>query len=101
PQKLQAMVLAGGYGRGEGGVLKTDQGDQPYNDLEFYLLLDGNRLLNERRYQQSLHQLSASLSPSAGLQVEFKIDSLPRLRRRSISMFAHLLLYAVRLLFVC
>src|SRR5580692_3959935 len=29
--KLEAIVLGGGYGRGEGGVLRTEGGDQPYN----------------------------------------------------------------------
>ena len=47
--KLQALVLAGGYGRGEGGVLRTAAGDQPYNDLEFYVFTRGSRLLNEYR----------------------------------------------------
>jgi hypothetical protein len=43
PRKLQALVLGGGYGRGEGGVLQTDNGDQPYNDLEFYMFLEAVR----------------------------------------------------------
>ena len=33
--RLDGILLGGGYGRGEGGVLKTAAGDQPYNDLEF------------------------------------------------------------------
>src|SRR6185437_1721005 len=40
--KLEALVLGGGYGRGQGGVLKTNSGDAPYNDLEFYVFLRGN-----------------------------------------------------------
>src|SRR5882762_1805177 len=42
--KLEAVVLGGGYGRGEGGVLRTVRGDQPYNDIEFYVFLRGSRL---------------------------------------------------------
>src|SRR5439155_19762094 len=33
-RKLEAVLLGGGYGRGEGGVLRTPAGDRPYNDLE-------------------------------------------------------------------
>src|ERR1700733_12464238 len=44
---LAAIVLGGGYGRGEGGVLKTEAGDQPYNDLEFYVFVRGDRLWQE------------------------------------------------------
>ena len=34
--KFQALLLAGGYGRGEGGVLSTPDGDAPYNDPSFF-----------------------------------------------------------------
>ena len=33
PRKLHALVLAGGYGRGEGGVLRTDSGDEAITTL--------------------------------------------------------------------
>src|SRR6266571_2140097 len=48
-EKLEAILLGGGYGRGEGGVLKTESDDRPYNDLEFYVCLRGNVWLNEQR----------------------------------------------------
>ncbi|HSU57292.1 MAG TPA: glycosyltransferase [Candidatus Dormibacteraeota bacterium] len=87
--KLEALVLGGGYGRGEGGVLKTQAGDRPYNDLEFYVFLRGNRLLNERSFNPGLEKLGQRLSNQAGLHVEFKIDSLPRFRAASISLFSY------------
>src|SRR5882757_8842568 len=48
--RLEGILLGGGYGRGEGGVLRTPDGDQPYNDLEFYVLLRGPAMINEWRY---------------------------------------------------
>src|SRR5690242_3177119 len=57
PHKLEALLLGGGYGRGEGGVLKTAAGDRPYNDLEFYVFIRGNDLLNEKFYGAALHRL--------------------------------------------
>ena len=128
-RKLEALLLGGGYGRGEGGVLKTETGegirkrdlsagdkeverrspapplpgeragvrailhpsvltvDKPYNDLEFYVFLRGNTLLNERRYRAALHDLAERLTPGAGVEVEFKILSLPKLRRSPATMF--------------
>jgi len=86
-KKLEAVVLGGGYGRGEGGLLKSENGDRPYNDLEFYVLIRGNHLLNDRRYFAALHDLAARLSSTAGVDVEFKILSLAKLRRSPISMF--------------
>ena len=86
---LEALVLAGGYGRGEGGVIKTAYGDAPYNDMELYVFLRGNRLLNEMRFGKRLHTLGDELSPLASVTVEFKIDSLHELRRRPVSMFSY------------
>src|SRR5690349_16411988 len=74
--KLEAVVLAGGYGRGQGGVLKSPKGDQPYNDLEFYVFLYGPVWFNARRYGHALRALGEQLSPETDVHVEFKIDSL-------------------------
>lgn len=85
--KLEGLVLAGGYGRGEGGVLRENGADAPYNDLEFFVFVRGSTVLNDRRYKQPLHALGERLSPDAGLDVEFKILSLTKLRRSRVSMF--------------
>jgi rhamnosyltransferase len=86
---LDGLVLAGGYGRGEGGVLAAGDHERPYNDLEFYVFVRGNRLLGEWWYQTGLRALGEELSLDAGLHVEFKVDSLPCLRSRPVSMFSH------------
>jgi len=85
--KLDGILLGGGYGRGEGGVLKTATGDQPYNDLEFYVFIRGNAILAERKFRHPLHELGENLSPEAGLEVEFKVLTLEKLRRSAPSMF--------------
>lgn len=86
-EKLDGVLLGGGYGRGEGGVLKTAAGDQPYNDLEFYVFVRGNAILAERKFRQPLHALGEHLSPDAGLEVEFKVLTLDKLRRSAPNMF--------------
>jgi hypothetical protein len=98
-RKLVAIVLGGGYGRGEGGVLRTEAGDQPYNDLEFYLFLRGNRLWQLHRYGRILHELGDLLSVEVGLQVEFKIDCVDRWRGSPISMFSYDLVSGHRVIF--
>ena len=87
--RLDGLALGGGYGRGEGGVLKTPGGDQPYNDLEFYVFVRDHPWLNERRYGRSLHKLSEELLPKAGIELEFKITSLAALRHVPQSLFYH------------
>lgn len=85
--RLEGIALAGGYGRGEGGVLRSERGDQPYNDLEFFVFIRGSTLLNDRRYKAALHKLGDRLTPSAGIEVEFTIISSAALRRAKPSMF--------------
>ncbi|MGV3775063.1 MAG: hypothetical protein ACO1QB_19355 [Verrucomicrobiales bacterium] len=90
--KLELLLLAGGYGRGEGGVLKTNSEDAPYNDLEFYVFLSGNRILNQKRLGQSIHHLGEELTTELGIEVEFKIASLKELEASPVTMFTYDLL---------
>ena len=85
--KLEGLALAGGYGRGEGGVLRENGQELPYNDLEFFVFMRGSTLINDRRFKASLHKLGESLSHVVGLDVEFKILSTARLRHSPVSMF--------------
>jgi hypothetical protein len=87
--RLEGILLGGGYGRGEGGVFKTENGDQPYNDLEYYVLIRGPAVLNERRYRAALETLAHELSAEARIEVEFKILSLARLRSDPATMFSY------------
>lgn len=86
-RQFAGLLLGGGYGRGEGGVLRTAAGDQPYNDLEFYVFVHGSLLLAERRWSGALHQLGESLAPAAGLEVEFKLITTGKLQRSETTMF--------------
>ena len=88
-ERLDALLLGGGYGRGQGGVLKTPSGDKPYNDLEFYVCVKGNEVFNQQRYRRAIHHLGETLSPEAGLEVEFKITSLARLQKVPPTMFSY------------
>ena len=84
---LEGILLGGGYGRGEGGVLKGPNGDLPYNDMEFYVFLRGNRFLNERRFVPPLSELAHRLSAEANVEVELKVLSFRKLRASGPSMF--------------
>ncbi len=86
-ERLEGVVLGGGYGRGEGGVLREAGREAPYNDMEFYVFVRGSALLAERAFREPLRHLGHSLSPRAGLEVEFKVLSIDKLRRSRPSMF--------------
>jgi len=94
---LQALALAGGYGRGEGGVLKTQSGDAPYNDLEFFLFLSGSSRLHERRYGAAMHELEQRMTKKIGIDVEFKIASLASIAAGQTTMFTYDLVHGHRI----
>jgi len=98
PRRLEALLLGGGYGRGEGGVLKTSSGDRPYNDLEFYVFISGNRLLNRRRFVPPLNRLVHELNELAQVELEFHIIPSAQLRKSEPSMFYYDLVAGHRLL---
>jgi hypothetical protein len=85
--RLEAVLLGGGYGRGEGGVLQTQEGDRPYNDLEFYVCVNGNQFFRRRQYQTRLHHLAAELTGMIGIDVEFQVISRQCLAQAETSMF--------------
>ena len=86
---LQAVILGGGYGRGEGGVLRGPAGDRPYNDLEFYVAIKGSRHLNELRFHRRLEVLGEILTHLADVEIEFKITSIEEMGAKPASMFAY------------
>lgn len=88
-RRNDGLLLGGGYGRGEGGVLRAEDGDHPYNDLDFYVFLPGTRWLNEKCHARALRRAGEELTSLAGIEAEFKIESLARLRRSPISMFSY------------
>ena len=80
--QLTGVVLGGGYGRGEGGVFRTLAGDQPYNDLEFYVFTQGSDASGA-----DWHGLAEKLTAVAGIDVEFKLLPLAKLCRATPNMF--------------
>jgi hypothetical protein len=86
---LEAIVLGGGYGRGEGGVWRTAAGDEPYNDLEFYIFVPEPLLLRERQYRRRIQELTHAWSEKCGLEFEAKILSFQKIERSVVTMFYH------------
>jgi len=68
---LQAVVLGGGYGRGEGGVLHTPGGSRLYNDLDFFVFTRDADPRTAARIGETLKQLSARREKDLGIAVDF------------------------------
>ncbi|GAB5558399.1 MAG: hypothetical protein SynsKO_00460 [Synoicihabitans sp.] len=86
-----ALVLSGGYGRGEGGVFRGHDGvAQLYNDLEFYLFTQSDQIPDG--VTSWCHQEERDGTEELGIDVEFKCLGIDALRQGEPSMFYYDLL---------
>lgn len=91
-----ALVLAGGYGRGEGGVFRATE-DAPaelYNDVEFFLFLKPGA--DASAAAGWCEGWEKSGTAELGIDVEFKRDAAGVLRDGAPTMFWHDLLQGHR-----
>jgi hypothetical protein len=91
-----ALVLAGGYGRGEGGVFREREGGEAelYNDVEFFLFLrPGADAGAAGRWCEGWEKAGTA---ELGVDVEFKRDAAGVLRDGAPTMFWHDLLQGHR-----
>ena len=79
---LRAVVLGGGYGRGEGGVLHAPSGSRLYNDLDFFVFSEGADAGDSARIDAALKELSVRWGEKLGIAADFgPVKNLSSLRR--------------------
>jgi hypothetical protein len=66
-ENLTALVLGGGYGRGEGGVLLVDGEERPYNDLDLILIVRRKGSVAWRELDGIQHKYESLV----GIQIDF------------------------------
>lgn len=86
---LRGIALGGGYGRGEGGVLRDEEFhcDRPYNDVEFFVFTRGPGQLVRRLWAARVDALGHTLTERHGIEVEMRLLGGGELRRAKPSMF--------------
>ncbi|MEI8341749.1 MAG: hypothetical protein WCH43_09475 [Verrucomicrobiota bacterium] len=96
---VRALLLAGGYGRGEGGVFRESEHSAPqlYNDLEFFVLIADHAPLAPVEAWCATHAHRGE--EKTGIEVEFKLLRRSALSQGAPSMFFYDLLSANRLVF--
>lgn len=82
---LTSILLAGGYGRHEGGVLEEDGKLRLHNNLDVVVIVEtpGDR----KRYQRILEWYQPTASEMFGVDVDLSINSLQQVMRNQHTMF--------------
>lgn len=65
--RLVALILGGGYGRGEGAVVHRNGIEMPYNDLDLTLVVRRGR----RRFEPKLHEIAQRYASRLGIEIDF------------------------------
>jgi hypothetical protein len=66
---LVALILGGGYGRGEGAVVRRHGVEQPYNDLDLTIVVRHPRALDEARGE--LRGIEHRYADRLGIDIDF------------------------------
>lgn len=68
---LLALVLGGGYGRGEGGVFVDNGEEKVYNDYDFFVIVSHCSFRRRRALMNDLAEVKALMEPQCGIHVDF------------------------------
>ena len=78
---IDALVLVGGFGRGEGGVRLVNGRFRPVNDFDIFVIVSKNHFRVRKRYGPELQALAERLAPEVGVkQIDISISHPLRFR---------------------
>jgi len=80
-QQFRALVLIGGYARGEGGFRHVDGKPEPYNDYDYFVVVEGMTPAAVQLLKTQLSELGRLLTARVGVEVDLavlRLETLPR-----------------------
>lgn len=80
-KSLLSVVMIGGYGRGEGGIYNADSALRPYNDYDYFLVLEDGQKYNEKKRYRELLPIKHELEEKLQIEVDFAITYPSKIRK--------------------
>ena len=76
----RALVLLGGYGRGEGGVVTVEGRERLHNNLDFLLIANGRRQRALAELRREVGEVLEGLVTKHGIQMDLGVTTASLLR---------------------
>jgi hypothetical protein len=95
-QQFRALVLIGGYARGEGGFRHVDGKPEPYNDYDYFLVVGGMTPAAVQVLKAQLLELGHVLTARVGVEVDLAVLRLEALPRAEYSLMHAEMLWGYR-----
>jgi hypothetical protein len=73
PPRFRALVLMGGYGRGEGGYITRAGYPAPYNDYDYFVVVQGVERAEREALNRALSEQAKALEENVGVEVDFAL----------------------------
>lgn len=82
---LISLILGGGYGRGEGGVISVEGAERPYNDLDFSIIV--------RSISRYPHEKIREISHKHEKRIKIDVDFSRPLTLKAVKQWPHWLMW--------
>ncbi len=98
-QQLAAIVLCGGYGRGEGGVQRKNSQEYPFDDYDLLVVFKSLKPKEQAQINLSLGRLAMQISEKTAVPVDIApVVDLETLSRAPFTLFWYLIRHSHRVL---
>ncbi|MFA6240435.1 MAG: hypothetical protein WC655_05880 [Candidatus Hydrogenedentales bacterium] len=70
-RNISALILGGSYGRGEGGVFETPEGERPYHNYNLHTVIPAPSRSRRNSVHRTLREAGKRLSAERGIDIDF------------------------------
>jgi hypothetical protein len=89
PEQYRALLVIGGYGRGEGGVEVVEGRERPHNNVDFMLVLRGASGPGQDGLRRRLVDVLSGLAAAHGIGLDLGVVTEARLRHAPCLILWH------------
>ncbi len=98
PNDYRALLLIGGYGKGEGGAELREGRELIHNDMDLLLITTNDSLADQSRLQKTLERISNSIGKKHDVRIVSSVISDKKLRNSPSLIIWHDMYYGHKLL---